>query len=201
MDNLNIVMKKPNVKTIFRLASVLSLAMICFMQNACTPSRASNVDLNSHLGKGLPPYSLKDLNGDLVTSEGLKGKYVVIHVATTWCPFCNAEAPTLEQIYQDYKDKGVEVLIIDVKEPGDLVQRVLVDRFNLSFPVLLDSDGAVAASFAPTDVLPELARDEVMLASNLLIDPEGKIRFFSLLDTNNFDAKLIELKSKLDELL
>ena len=194
-------MKKPNVKTIFRLAIVLSFAMTCFMQNACTPSRASTVDLDSHLGKDLPPYSLRDLNGIEVTSESLKGKFVVIHVATTWCPFCNAEAPTLEQIYKDYKDKGVEVLIIDVKEPGDLVQRVLVDRFNLTFPVLLDKDGAVAASFAPTDVLPELARDDVMLASNLLIDPEGKIRFFSLLDTNNFDAKLIKLKSKLDELL
>ncbi|MFO7826188.1 MAG: TlpA disulfide reductase family protein [Cyclobacterium sp.] len=134
-------------------------------------------------------------------SDDYKGKYVVIHIATTWCPFCNAEAPHLEQLNQDYEDKNVKVLIIDVKEPKDLVKTKLKDRFNLSFPVLLDSDGSVAASFAPEGVLPDLARDEVMLASNILIDPKGKIQFFSLLDSQNFDAKLVDLKAKLDELL
>ena len=152
-------------------------------------------------GQPAPDFSLPDLNGNLLSSETLKGNYVVIHIATTWCPFCNAEAPHLEQLYQDYKDKDVKVLIIDVKEPKDLVKAKLKDRFNLSFPVLLDSDGVVAASFAPEGVLPDLGRDEVMLASNILIDPEGKIRFFSLLDSKNFDAKLVELKARLDELL
>ena len=70
-----------------------------------------------------------------------------------------------------------QVLIIDVKEPKELVQSKLQDKFNFSFPLLLDLDGAVAASFAPQGVLPDLARDEVMLASNLLIDPDGKIQF------------------------
>jgi peroxiredoxin len=152
-------------------------------------------------GTSAPEFSLPDLKGDQVTSEDYKGSYVVIHIATTWCPFCNAEAPHLEKLNQDYGDKNVEVLIIDVKEPKDLVKTSLKDRFNLTFPVLLDSDGSVAASFAPEGVLPDLARDEVMLASNILIDPDGKIQFFSLLDSKNFDAKLVDLKAKLDELL
>ncbi|MFO7826534.1 MAG: redoxin domain-containing protein [Cyclobacterium sp.] len=152
-------------------------------------------------GSSAPEFSLPDLKGEQVSSDDYKGKYVVIHIATTWCPFCNAEAPHLEQLNQDYEDKNVKVLIIDVKEPKDLVKTKLKDRFNLSFPVLLDSDGSVAASFAPEGVLPDLARDEVMLASNILIDPDGKIQFFSLLDSQNFDAKLVDLKAKLDELL
>ncbi|MEX2569349.1 MAG: peroxiredoxin family protein [Cyclobacteriaceae bacterium] len=152
-------------------------------------------------GTQAPEFSLPDLNGELVSSVDYKGSYVVIHIATTWCPFCNAEAPHLEQLNQDYRDKNVKVLIIDVKEPKDLVKTKLKDRFNLTFPVLLDSDGSVAASFAPDDVLPDLARDEVMLASNILIDPDGKIKFFSLLDSKNFDAKLVDLKANLDELL
>ncbi len=152
-------------------------------------------------GQQAPEFSLSDLNGNQISSDSYKGSYMVIHIATTWCPFCNAEAPHLEQLNQDYKDKNVKVLIIDVKEPKDLVKTKLQDRFNLTFPVLLDSDGTVAASFAPDDILPDLARDEVMLASNILIDPEGKIQFLSLLDSKNFDAKLVKLKSKLDELL
>ncbi len=146
-------------------------------------------------------FSLKSTEGNLVSLNDYKGKFVVVHIATTWCPYCNAEAPYLEEIYNEYKDKNVEVLIIDVKEPSALVKERIKDRFNLSFPVLLDTNGKVAASFAPKDVLPELARDEIMLASNLLIDPQGKIQFMSLLDTKNFDVKLINLKNRLNEIL
>lgn len=148
-----------------------------------------------------PYFELNDLDGNLVTSTDFPGKYLVIHIAATWCPFCNAEAPYLEQLNRDYSDKGVQVLIIDVKESAALVQEKLQDRFNFTFPVLLDLDGAVAASFAPEGVLPELSRDEVMLASNLLIDPEGNIRFMSLLDSRNFDAELLDLKQVLNKCL
>ena len=146
-------------------------------------------------------FSLKSTEGNLVSLNDYKGKFVVVHIATTWCPYCNAEAPYLEEIYKEYKDKNVVVLIIDVKEPSALVKERIKDRFNLSFPVLLDTNGTVAASFAPKDVLPELARDEIMLASNLLIDPQGKIQFMSLLDTKNFDVKLVNLKNRLNEIL
>lgn len=116
-------------------------------------------------------------------------------------PFCNAEAPYLEKLYQDYKDRDLAVLIIDVKESKEHIEEKLKNKFNLSFPILLDPDGEVATSFAPKDILPELSRDEVMLASNIIIDRNGKIQFMSLLDTKNFDAELIELKKKLNELL
>ncbi|MBA4055427.1 MAG: hypothetical protein C0490_11995, partial [Marivirga sp.] len=74
-------------------------------------------------------------------------------------------------------------------------------RFNFSFPILLDADGKVSASYAPEGVQPDLERQEVPIASNLIIDKEGKIRFYSLLNTTAFDAKLTKLKQKLDELI
>ncbi len=148
-----------------------------------------------------PDFRLPDLDGNLVSSSSLKGKFTVIHFATTWCPFCNAEAPYLEQLHLDYKSKNVQVFIIDVLEPKTLVIQKIKNRFNLSFPILLDEDGAVATRFAPAEVLPALSRDEVMLASNLIVDPSGKIQYMSLLDSKNFDSQLIGLKNRLDELL
>lgn len=148
-----------------------------------------------------PGFSLNSLEGNSINLGDYNGKYVVIHIATTWCPFCNAEVTHLETLYQTYKNKNVEVLLIDVKEPAALVREKLKDKYNLTFPVLLDFNGDVAASFAPKDVLPNLARDEVMLASNILIDPDGNIQFMSLLDSKNFDAELTQLKERLNELL
>lgn len=74
-------------------------------------------------------------------------------------------------------------------------------RLKWSIPVLLDEDGSVAASYAPEGILPDLPREQVPIASNLLIDPEGTIRFYSLLDSKNFDAKLVALTARLEELL
>jgi len=183
-------MKNQLVKLVFGLAlfSTLGYAQTSASENEITLAEAKE-------------FSLKSTDGQTVNLSDYKGKFVVVHIATTWCPYCNAEAPYLEEIYKEYKHRNVEVLIIDVKEPGNLVHEQIKNKFNLSFPVLLDTDGAVAASFAPVDVLPELARDEIMLASNLLIDPQGKIQFMSLLDTKNFDVKLIHLKKRLNELL
>jgi hypothetical protein len=91
-------------------------------------------------------------------------------------------------------------LVIDVKE--DLAKGAAWKRqLKWSIPVLLDLDGRVSASYAPAGVLPDLPRDQIPIASNLIIDREGRIRFYSLLDSRNFDAQLIELKSHLDALL
>ncbi len=72
---------------------------------------------------------------------------------------------------------------------------------GFTFPVLLDADGKVAASFSPPDLLPALSRSEVAIGSNLIIDDTGKIQFFDLLNTTAFDAKLIKLQTRLDKLL
>jgi peroxiredoxin len=152
------------------------------------------------VGFAAPAFELKSLEGKTISLADLKGKYVVLHFAATWCPFCNAEAPNLEQLNKDYHDKNVQVLLIDVKEEKSTVQNLL-SKFNFSFPILLDPDGSVSAKYAPKGILPDLARDEVPIAANLVIDKQGKIRFYSLLNTANFDAKLNALKEKLNELL
>jgi peroxiredoxin len=185
---------------------IILFALVCFSScrqstKAIDQQDATSDSNNMATLSMAPDFTLKSLDGNTVSLNSFKGKYVVLHIATTWCPYCNAEAPYLEELYKNYKDKNVAVLIIDVKESRELIKEKLQDKYNFTFPVLIDSDGAVAASYAPKDVLPELARDEIMLASNLLVDPEGKILFMSLLDTKNFDVQLVQLKSKLDELL
>lgn len=191
---------------VYRIKLILALSLLIFTgckQSSETSESTASPEIANVVEKPkkAPEFSLETLDNNVINLNDLKGKFVVIHIATTWCPFCNAEAPYLEELYQDYKDKNVAVLLIDVKEPKALVKEKLADKYNLSFPILMDFDGEVAASYAPEGVLPELDRDEVMLASNLLIDPDGNIQFMSLLDSKNFDAKLLQLKERLNELL
>jgi peroxiredoxin len=92
------------------------------------------------------------------------------------------------------------VLVIDVKE-AKATAAGWAKQVKYTFPVLLDPDGKISTSYAPAGVQPDLPRDQVPIASNLIIDRTGKIRFFSLLDTTNFDAKLLALTARLDQLL
>ena len=84
---------------------------------------------------------------------------------------------------------------------SEAAARTYAERSKFTFPVLLDADGSVAESFAPPGILPDLPRNQVPIAANLIIDGEGKIAFYSLLDSVNFDAKLVALKARLEQAL
>jgi len=90
--------------------------------------------------------------------------------------------------------------VVDVREPREVVSS-WAQKVGYTVPVLLDEDGKAAESYAPPGILPDLPRDQVPIASNLIIDKKGVIRFYSLLDSRNFDAKLVELRKKLNTLL
>ena len=91
-------------------------------------------------------------------------------------------------------------MVIDVLETPEIRDR-WAQQLDWSIPVLLDPDGMVSESYAPEGILPELPRNQIPIGSNLLIDREGRIQFYSLLDSRNFDAKLVHLRQRLDDLL
>lgn len=94
----------------------------------------------------------------------------------------------------------MQVFVINVKESKAKAGR-WARALKWTCPVLLDLNGQVATLYAPPDVLPDLPRDQVPIASNLIIDSEGIIEFYTLLDSANFDARLIALTARLEELL
>jgi peroxiredoxin len=106
----------------------------------------------------------------------------------------------LEALNDKYADRGVQALVIDVLE-DEKTTTAWKAKVEWTIPVLLDLDGKVSASYAPEGVLPDLPRNQIPIASNLIIDRDGRIQFYSLLDSRNFDAKLIALTAHLEKLL
>jgi peroxiredoxin len=97
-------------------------------------------------GKAAPEFKLKGMDGKEVALSGLKGKVVVLDMWATWCPPCRASLPHLDKLYQSVKDKGVNVYAVNLQEEPDEVA-AFVKKTNLTVPVLLDKDGAVAQSY------------------------------------------------------
>ena len=57
--------------------------------------------------------------------------------------------PTKDKLFQEFKEKGLAVLAVSFKEHEDLVKE-FQEKFKLSFPVLLDSDGKLGEKYQIT---------------------------------------------------
>ena len=106
----------------------------------------------------------------------------------------------MQALAERHAERGVEALVINVLESKETAA-AWTKHLGWTIPVLLDVNGEVSTSYAPDGVLPDLPRNQIPIASNLIIDREGTIRFYSLLDSKNFDAKLVTLTEHLEELL
>ncbi|PYM13791.1 MAG: hypothetical protein DMD81_20070 [Candidatus Rokuibacteriota bacterium] len=56
---------------------------------------------------------------------------------------------TIEQVHREYKDRGLVVLAVNIQEPRGTVAAWVRDK-KVTFPVVLDTDGAAAKAYRIT---------------------------------------------------
>jgi len=116
------------------------------------------------VGSRAPDFRLQDITGETFRLSELRGRPVLLNFWATWCPPCIEEAPALEALHQRYGDR-LAVVGVDRLEAAPAVLEFR-DRFGLTYPLLLDRDGAVGDRYGVRG-LPE----------TWLIDADGTARF------------------------
>ncbi len=122
-------------------------------------------------------FTLKNLNNEEVKLNEIVGdKVILLNFWTTWCPYCVKEIPELVDIYSKYKDKGLEILAVNIQENHNQIKK-FVSRYKMEYPVLLDTNANVARSYGvrgiPTNFLIDINGD-IVFAHNIL-PPEDVI--------------------------
>ncbi|MFQ3675912.1 MAG: TlpA disulfide reductase family protein [Endomicrobiia bacterium] len=112
-------------------------------------------------------FTLQNLKGENVKLSDLVGeKVILLNFWTTWCPYCVREIPELKKYYSEYKEKGLEILAINIQEAPNQVKN-FVSKRNIDYPILLDRDGSVAQQYGvrgiPTNYL--ISKDGVIIFS------------------------------------
>ncbi len=95
------------------------------------------------IGKPVPQFTLPNLydNTQPVSSESLKGRWLLVNVWGTWCVECRAEHQVLLQIKQQAR---VPILGIDWKDQNEDALAWLAQLGNPYERVATDRDGRVA---------------------------------------------------------
>jgi len=104
-------------------------------------------------GKPAPDFVLKTLDGETVRLSDLQGQAVLINFWATWCTPCRREMPEIQTVYEEYKDQGFVVIAVNIQESSEQV-RAWAEEFGLTFPIAMDSTGAVTNEYLLLDVLP-----------------------------------------------
>lgn len=134
----------------------LGLAMATGL--AVAPLRDARADATTLPGAERKPaaeFALPTLDGKRVKLADTHGKVVLISFWASWCGPCKQELPILDALAKKYAEQGLVVWSINTDAPKTAadVKRIVAQK-GVSLPILMDSEGAVAAKLDPANAMP-----------------------------------------------
>lgn len=114
-----------------------------------------------------PDFELPDIDGEPHKLSDYHGKVIMLNFWGTWCPPCRREMPSMQRLYQKFKEKGLVVIAVNQFETEDIVFEFTA-RLSLvpTFPILLDRESRITEIYKVPG-----------LPTTFLIDKQGMIRY------------------------
>ena len=110
-------------------------------------------------GVRAPAFTLKNQNGDEISSADLlnRGPLIVSFTRGGWCPYCAAEVRALNDLYEQYQQAGIELVVISPQSAERAKKQAADD--NLKFNLLVDRNNEVGKAFGVVYTFPEYLRN------------------------------------------
>lgn len=88
-----------------------------------------------------PDFRLRSFDGRVIALSDYRGKVVILNFWASWCTPCKQEMPNLERVWQEFKDRGVVVLGIDVLDDMEDAAAFL-EALKITYPNIFDPGNA-----------------------------------------------------------
>lgn len=115
------------------LALLIALATI---PTAC--SKGNGGSSHAAVGSLAPAFTDPTTTGATLSMASLRGEPVYLNFFASWCPPCNAEAPSINDFQKAYAKQGLKVVGIDVQESAKTAQAFRA-KYHLVYPAVVDS--------------------------------------------------------------
>ncbi len=152
-----------------RMANMLALVLVWLVATAAV---AEQPPLGHKMNPVSPPlaapgFTLPDMDGEMHSLDDFRGKVVMLNFWATWCPPCRREMPSMQRLYEKYREQGLTVVAVNQFEDPDLVFE-FTGRLSLepTFPILFDRESRVSERYRVKG-----------LPTTYLLDKAGRIQF------------------------
>ncbi|MEJ7847098.1 MAG: TlpA disulfide reductase family protein [Pyrinomonadaceae bacterium] len=137
--------------TLILLVTILSASIFSACntgQNKSPEKTAAHTEIKRGTAPGqtAPDFELAANNGEKVSIAALKGKSAVLVFWSAYCSSCKEEAPKINQLATEFKDKGVEIVGINVGESVARTQEGIED-FEIKYTVARDEGAIVTKKY------------------------------------------------------
>jgi cytochrome c biogenesis protein CcmG, thiol:disulfide interchange protein DsbE len=119
--------------------------------------------------KQAPEFSLRSLEGELVSLSDFRGQVVVLDFWATWCTPCLTSFPALHALLEPYVEQGVVLIVVSLDRNEETAREYLIENGYTTDRVLW---GSLAEARAVQDLY-----GVVGIPRTIVIDREGLIRF------------------------
>jgi thiol-disulfide isomerase/thioredoxin len=152
----------PRTSRLPQIAAFLFAFVAIFVHFARDNVRAADAILKPWTEGRLPPFALDSLHGERIDLQHLCAGATLLHFFATWCEPCQVELSALQKLHERFhdgsvkdgspEDRSLQIIAVDVGEADSRVRRFFAGQ-PVSFPVLLDRDGAMSKAWQ-VSVLP-----------------------------------------------
>ncbi len=130
-----------------------------------------------------PDFSVTTFDGQSLKLADLRGRIVVLNFWASWCIPCKEESPTLESVWQQYKNRDVIILGVAYADT-DADSRAFIQQYGLTYPSAPDLGTQISYNYHITGV-PE----------TFVIDQSGQITdyYYAQVDRDKLTSALDRL--------
>ncbi len=142
---------------------------------------SANADFTEVSGEDFPEapdFTLEDFSGKKISLSDLSGKVIMLNVWATYCIPCKKEIPDFIEAYEQYKDKGLEIIGVSIDEIAKSKVIKFTEEYKMNYPVVMTTS-QFTKDYGPFIYVP----------TTIIIDTKKKVRQKKI---GQVDKKFIE---------